>query len=308
MEKDIIFGMVADVHQNCLGRDVSDGITKFVNEAVERKADFIIQLGDFVQPDAMGQKLLDEWNKFPGPRYHVLGNHDMEGTTKEHIMQFQGQKEKYYSFDCGDYHFIVLDTNYFRIADQYYDYYDKEHYGPGRSNCYIPPEELRWLAADIDATDKRCFVFTHAVLAVGDWAIYNIHALRDVFWLANQKAGYNKVTMCFSGHDHADEYRFKGGIHYMIVNSMSHKFIDPNCTTLSTHAADVVKDYGRSDYVIPFKEPLYAFVRLKKNGLIQIIGKQSEYVGNSPLEVHWEHYASPQIAYREVWMNGIGEL
>jgi hypothetical protein len=47
---------------------------------------------------------------------------------------------------------------------------------------------------------------------------------------------------------------------------------------------------------------------LKENGLIQIIGKQSEYDGNSPLELHWEHYASPEISYREVWMNGIGEL
>jgi len=70
----------------------------------------------------------------------------------------------------------------------------------------------------------------------------------------------------------------------------------------------VEKDYGELKYVIPYKEPLYAFVRLKPNGLIQIIGKQSEYVGNSPMELHWEHYASPQISYRELWMNGYGEL
>jgi len=38
------------------------------------------------------------------------------------------------------------------------------------------------------------------------------------------------------------------------------------------------------------------------------MGKQSEYDGYSPMELHWEHYASPQISYREVWMNGHGEL
>jgi hypothetical protein len=114
--------------------------------------------------------------------------------------------------------------------------------------------------------------------------------------------------MVLSGHDHADAYRFKDGIHYYVVNSMSHKFIGSLYTEYSSCAKAVAADYGEAKWLIPYKDPLYAFVRLKANGLIQIIGKQSEYDGNSPMELHWEHYASPEISYREVWMNGIGEL
>ncbi|MBE7024751.1 MAG: hypothetical protein E7408_01690 [Ruminococcaceae bacterium] len=307
MGKDILFGICADAHQS-IQNDISGRIRAFVEEASKRKADFIIQLGDFVLPDASGEKALAAWNKFSGPRYHVLGNHDTEMGGKEAVMSFQGQKEKYYSFDAGDYHFIVLDTNYFKYGDDFIDYKDLNYRASESFNCYIPPFQLKWLAEDLDKTDKRCFIFTHAALCVGDWVVYNLHEFMDVLWLANQKAGFNKVTMCFSGHDHADAYLFKGGIHYVLVNSLSHKYIGPKYTQHSSHATTVEKEYGKLDYVVPYKDPLYAFVRLKENGLIQIMGKQSEYVGNSPMELHWEHYASPQISYREVWMNGIGEL
>lgn len=307
MKKEILFGICADVHQS-EERDNTWRMERFIDEATERNADFIIQLGDFVLPDEAGARLLKEWNRFQGPKYHVLGNHDTEGPGgKKAVMEFQGQKENYYSFDMGNYHFIVLDNNYMKNNGEYEDY----HEGNQRKdcfNCYIPDVQLEWLAKDIDATDKRCFIFTHAALAVGDWVVYNLHHLMDVFYLANQKAGYNKVTMCFSGHDHADAYLFKGGVHYQLINSMSHKYIGTNYSHYSSKCKEVEEYYGKTDWLVPYKEPLYAFVRLKENGLIQIIGKQTEYVGNSPLELHWEHYTAPQISYREVWMNGMGEL
>jgi predicted phosphodiesterase len=111
MAKELLFGICADVHHT-ESKNEAWRVKKFVEEANERKADFIIQLGDFILPDASGRALLDEWDKFNGDKYHVLGNHDSEHGGKEQVMQFQGQKAKYYSFDAGDYHSIVLDTNY----------------------------------------------------------------------------------------------------------------------------------------------------------------------------------------------------
>ncbi len=306
MKKEILFGICADVH-HLKDKDEKWRMEKFVKEANERKADFIIQLGDFILPDQSGKEMLEVWNKFEGEKYHVLGNHDSEHGGKETMMAFQGQKAKYYSFDKGNYHFIVLDTNYFKNGNEYVDYHHG-NYHCDFFNCYIPDFELEWLKNDLDSTDKRCFIFTHATLAIGDWVVYNIHELQDILWMANEKAGFNKVTMCFAGHDHADAHLFKGGIHYMIVNSMSHKYIGDKYPRKSSNAKKVEEYYGKLKTVIPYKDPLYAFVRLKENGLIQIIGKQSEYDGNSPLELHWEHYVSPQISYRELWMNGHGEL
>lgn len=302
----VLFGICADVHQSPGYADNAWRVEKFIGEANERKADFIIQLGDFVCPDASGQRVVDIWNRFKGPRYHVLGNHDAEFAGKEAVMRFQGQPEKYYSFDCGNFHFAVLDTNYSRDNGIDRDYSpDNRHSGDG--NCYVSAEELRWLGQDLAATNKRCFLFAHAALAEGDWVVYNLHELQRVLWSENQRAGYNKVTMCFSGHDHADAYLFQGGIHYLLVNSMSHKYIFPECARDSWNAEALRKEYGELRHVVPYRDPLYAFVCLKDNGLIRVIGKQSEYVGASPLEMHWEYYASPQITYREMWMNGFRE-
>lgn len=305
MEKEILFGICADVHHSADWGQNAWRMKRFVDEANEREADFIVQLGDFAMPDAMGRELLDEWEKFEGPRYHVLGNHETETASKEEVMSFLGMPSKYYSFDIGNYHFIVLDSNYEFKNGEYVDY---DHSRYGFHECYIPPEELRWLASDLKSTDKRCFIFLHAACEVGDWRVVNLHAFRGVLWAENERVGYNKVTMVFSGHDHADALRFKGGIYYMLVNSMSLKYIGSPCTDFSSRREDVLRDYGELKHVIPYRDPLYAFVRLKPNGLIQIIGKQSEYDGNSPKELHWEHYASPEIRYREVWMNGLGEL
>jgi len=306
MEKDIIFGICADIHQTAKF-DATDRVKKFIDEAHERGAKFIIELGDFMSNDEAGKRMVAEWNKFNGPTYHVLGNHDCEHGGKPLTMSLTGQKEKYYSFDCGAYHFIVLDTNYYKNNGEYFDY-GGNNYHKDFFNCYIPTEQLEWLAADIDATDKRCFIFTHATLALGDWTVYNLHDFQNVIWHANQKAGFNKVTMCFSGHDHADAYLFKGGVHYMIINSMCHKYIGPMYTEGSSHSKALEAEFGGKLYdKAVYKDALYAFVQLKSNGLIRIIGKQSEYVDYSPLEVHWEHYTAPQISYREFWMNGIGE-
>ena len=304
MKKDIIFGICADVHHGTRSNE-KWRVEKFINEATERGADFIIQLGDLTSFSKEGYEVADVFRRFDGPCYHVLGNHETELSDKAAVLEMLGQKEKYFSFDIGNYHFVVLDTNYLKNGDEYMDYSNLRR---DFSNCYIPPVELKWLEEDLAATDKRCFLFMHATSEVGDWRIQNIHQFRSVLWRTNERAGYNKVTMVFSGHDHADAYRFKGGIHYLIVNSMSHKYIGEPYVEQSSTKDAVCEDYGKLDFIIPYKEPLYAFVRLKPNGLIQIIGKQSEYDGNSPLELHWEHYASPEISYRELWMNGYGEL
>ena len=304
MQKDLLFGLCADVHHS---KDFDERwrLEKFLAEAKERKADFIIQLGDLTSFSDEGREIARLFNSFEGPKYHVLGNHETEFSDKAAVLEMLGQKDKYYSFDAGDYHFIVLDTNYEKQGDKFLDYNCRRH---DFSNCYINPEQLAWLDADLTSTDKRCFIFMHATCEVGDFGIINKNDFRGVLWKANQRVGYNKVTMVVSGHDHTDEYLYKGGIHYLAVNSMSHKYIGATCTEQNSRAAELKAKHGTLRHATFYKDPLYAFVRLKSNGLIQIIGKQSEYVEYSPLEVHWECAASPQISYREFWMNGYGEL
>ena len=95
MEKEILFGICADVHQSEDWGKHAWRMERFTKEANERGADFIVQLGDFTTGGEMGRELLAEWEKFKGPRYHVLGNHETELMSKEEMMAFLGMEKKY---------------------------------------------------------------------------------------------------------------------------------------------------------------------------------------------------------------------
>ena len=151
MEKDILFGICADVHHGSRS-DEKWRVKKFVDEATERGADFIIQLGDFTSFSPEGHEVVKIWNEFSGPSYHVLGNHETELSDMRAVLDMLGQKDNYYSFDAGNYHFIVLDTNYAKIGDEYVHY---ENQRTNFGNCHSPPEQVRWLEADLSATEIR---------------------------------------------------------------------------------------------------------------------------------------------------------
>ena len=76
------FGLIADVHKDVM-HDADSRLKTFVKAMTEQDVDFILQLGDFCIPASYNLPFMTIWNSFPGPRYHVLGNHDMDGNGVE---------------------------------------------------------------------------------------------------------------------------------------------------------------------------------------------------------------------------------
>ena len=109
-EKTLRFAIASDFH----APDVPDGkerVASFIKAAEDENVDFIIELGDFCRLDSNSQIYRDLWNGFEGNKYHVIGNHDMDKYTPEEYVNGMGMSGRYYSFDKGDFHFIVLDGN-----------------------------------------------------------------------------------------------------------------------------------------------------------------------------------------------------
>ncbi len=92
---------MADPHAD-LEPDHMERLESFMTEVDERKPDFILQLGDFCFPKKENAAFLNLWNQYTGLKYHVLGNHDMDISSKEVIMDFLGMPSRYYSFDYND--------------------------------------------------------------------------------------------------------------------------------------------------------------------------------------------------------------
>ena len=109
-EKPVRFAIASDFH----APDIPDGeqrVAALYPGCQRRKCGFHHRIGDFCRLDSASQVYRDLWNSFPGGKHHVIGNHDMDRYTYKEYTQGMNMPGRYYSFDQGDFHFIVLDGN-----------------------------------------------------------------------------------------------------------------------------------------------------------------------------------------------------
>jgi predicted phosphodiesterase len=286
MTKAIRFGVMTDVHSDVV-EDAEDRLRQFINEMNREQVDFIIQLGDFCFPIQENKPFLDIWQKFAGPKYHVLGNHDMDRTNKQAALDFLGIPSSFYSFDSGDFHFVVLDGNFLNLDGVYVDY-DTKNYLKLPENCNnLSPEQLEWLAEDLAQTSKPTVIFCHQNLESPyndhNFGVHNSDAFRDVLRSANNTAGFRKVIACMNGHNHMDGVKVIDDIYFIHINSMSYYFMGRQFTP------------KRAMY----KEPLYATVTLE-NGTLEMKGKSTKFDGPDPLEVGHPNYIGGHVVASKI--------
>jgi predicted MPP superfamily phosphohydrolase len=226
----IRFGLVTDCHY----ADADAVNARFYRESLSKlsacvtrmnaeKVDFLVELGDLKdQNDPPSESRTLEYLQsieavfrgFTGPRYHVLGNHDMDSLSKQ---QFLAQVENtgieavrsYYSFDIRGVHFVVLDANYTADGRDY------DHGNFDWQDAYMPGAEIDWLRQDLAACTGRVVVFIHQRLdGTGPFWVKNAAEVRQVL----EASG--KVLAVFQGHHHEGAYSCLGGIHYYTLPAL----------------------------------------------------------------------------------------
>lgn len=276
------FGIISDTHPDMLP-DSRRRLRKFIQAAIKHEAEFIIQLGDFCHPRPQEKDFLDIWNSFPGARYHVLGNHDMDFAGKGQTMKFWAMPSNYYSFDRGGFHFVVLDANYLYRDGAYQDYARANFYVADEQRAHIPPEQIDWLKADLQATAKPTIIFSHQSLINPCWGIKNRIRLQQLFEEINRQAGFRKVVLCFNGHDHIDFQRRINGIHYVEINSAAYQWLGEKYSCYDRYPKPVYEKFSHLHKVAPYKDALYALVTITDR--VTVKGVQSSWLGPSPAEL-----------------------
>lgn len=241
-------GLITDLHY----ADKPAAGTRYYRESlgklVEAAGQFskhnlnFVELGDLIDAaDAVQteQRYLTainrEFSAISHDRHYVLGNHCVDMLTKAEFLDGVEQKRSYYSFDRGDFHFVVLDAC-FRNDGQPY----------GRKNSKwndtnIPAAEMEWLKADLNSTSKNTVIFAHQRLDVSnDYGVRNCPAVRRVF----EESG--KVLAVFQGHSHENDLNEMEGIHY--------------CTLVAMVEGSGVENSG------------YSVVAIEANGTIRLTG------------------------------------
>ncbi len=225
------FGLVTDVHYaNADPRGANfyrESLAK-LREAIERfRADgaaFVAELGDFKdmqtgEPEARTLEDLiaveAEFQRFGGPTYHVLGNHDVDNLSKAQVLAHVTNTgidaaRSYYAFTGGGIRFIVLDTDFTRDGGDY----DHGHFD--WRDIHVPPPELDWLRAELTAGTSPAIVFAHHRLdGDGTVQVVNRAEVRAIL----EQSG--RVLAVFQGHDHRGAYSRIGGIHYYTLRAMA---------------------------------------------------------------------------------------
>jgi hypothetical protein len=233
------FGVITDLHHaerpNTSSRYYRSALAKtdlFITAMNAARPDFILELGDFKDQDdpAVKEKTLQyltavesHFAAFQGPRYHVLGNHDLDSISKA---EFQARvvntgidpAATYYSFDKGGFHFVVLDGNFKADGTAY----DSGNYTWQDAN--IPAAQRDWLARDLAAHREPTVVFVHQRLDLADTADANIKQGSQVRKILEDS---RQVLAVFSGHDHPGAYKQINGIHYLTLYGTIEGGTDP---------------------------------------------------------------------------------
>ena len=277
--KKLNFGIVTDVHKDLMP-DADRRLEKFINEANERKVDFIIQMGDFCMAETKNKDFLKLWETFNGPKYHILGNHDMDKHSKQEMLDFWGMSKTYYSYDFQGFHFIILDANFLYQDGKFIDYHKSNFYVDANVRTYINHEQIEWFKADLGATDLPTFVLSHQSLWHYQWGVKNRLTLQKIL-----EANKNKVICCFNGHNHLDFHHHQNGIDYLDINSMSYQWMSDKYKSSKRFSKELYDQYKWLPNIASYKDPLYAFVSVNPRGTMSLNGVKSQWTYPSPYDM-----------------------
>jgi predicted phosphodiesterase len=276
VSKKVKFGIVSDVHKDLMP-DANERLQTFIEEAQKRNVDFIIQMGDFCFGETKNKDFIKIWETFKGPKYHILGNHDMDKDSKDEVMDFWGMPKNYYSYDLGGYHFIVLDANYLYQDGKFTDYKYANFYVDRKARAHINDEQIEWFKADLEATTLPTIVFSHQSV----WhTVGNRLAIQKI--LETHK---EKIICSLNGHSHSDYHETQNDVHYIGINSLSYKWVNGKFESKERFPKELYKQYGNLHHIAGYQDPLYAFATLKPNGTMKIEGVKSDWMSPSPYEM-----------------------
>jgi alkaline phosphatase len=250
-------GIITDIHHtnkpDTTSRKYSAALEKIEHfvKVMQGRADFVIELGDYVDtlvddkdPIENLLEIEEIYERFDGPRYHVLGNHEFDNLSRDQLLYNIENTdiptgETYYSYDQNGVHCVVLDADY-TVDEPHlpFDLQDPDDPFWNWTDAWIPQEELDWLAADLAASDLPTVVFTHQLLHrdnTEDHTIKNADIVRGIFEEDGQ------VVAVFSGHDHRGEIAFRNGIHYFVLEGNVGMSLDWSLVS-PTEGLDPIKD------------------------------------------------------------------
>lgn len=228
------FAILNDIHYDEEERIENGVIRKFSKQAEELtisalknlnnsiKPEFIVVLGDLIESrdaktDTRNLKymknLLENNSKIP--IFYCFENHEQRKLELNFVKNILEMKNEYYSFDVGNYHFIVLYSIEVRLEKV------------NNSYNYIDDKQVKWLKNDLKNTSKKTIIFVHHCLSdqnldgnpyfnnrENNCLVKNRKKIREIIEESN------KVLCVFNAHIHWNKVDIHNSTPYITLQSI----------------------------------------------------------------------------------------
>jgi manganese-dependent ADP-ribose/CDP-alcohol diphosphatase len=208
---------------------LEDAITHFNQN---EKLQFVVNLGDLIDRDIESfnpvNSILEKSEK---PVFHVIGNHDLEVEKEQlkFVPEKMGMRELYYSFEKQNWKFIFLNGNgiSFLSTDpetvKQAEKMTQKLQAEGQPNFHswnggIDSGQLSWLNSQLKNAEnkgKKVAIFCHyPLLPLESHTLWNSEEVISIL------EHYSCVKLWMNGHNHAGNYAFQNGIHFINLKGM----------------------------------------------------------------------------------------
>lgn len=204
-----------------------------------QRPDFVLHIGDFIDRDfASFEVMLPIFQGLQMPGYHVLGNHDFSVAAEKKSeviptlgLHALGTGKGYYDISNNNWRFIILNGNDIsaiahpegsvnhtkalsmaealkkRNAPNAYDW-----------NGGVGEEQIGWLKETLTQarrSDQKVILFCHfPVFPPNAHNLYNDDQILEII------DSFPNVAAYINGHNHAGNYSFRDGVHYLTLKGM----------------------------------------------------------------------------------------
>lgn len=278
-EKNMIrFLVFGDLHYD----EMPDGdkrVDELLQHMKECKPDFCVSLGDYCRPSDENKVVVERIRQAGVPVYFAIGNHETDRCRLEDALAFYSMQSPYYSFVCGEYKFLVLDSCYWNKNGKDFSYYGRNYKEEGALFPVIPSDEMEWLKRELQ-DGRKYIIFSHHSL-VNTFRDRGIQNREDVQKLFQGKS----VLLCMNGHDHGDAFSVVNSVSYYTVNSASYMWAG---TQIMSSAA-LAEKYGHLHGILPYKQALHVLVEIDESE-IRINGMDGAYQSVTPEDIGLSDY------------------
>lgn len=280
------FCVFTDLHYDVIP-DGDRRIYELIQECKDKRAEFVIELGDLCNPTEENHKILDLFIAEGIPCYCSIGNHNTDFCLPEQVLSFLGLTKGYYSVIRENVKFVFLDANYIKTESGCAPECKANFKTSNDKNPYIPKEQIEWLKREIADENYFYIICSHQSLAndfiAGNRSrgIINREAVRKV--LEERNSLCRKILFCINGNDHGDDIKLINGIYYYSLNSAS--YIWHGVKQTYNYSKDIHEKYPHLKDLILYEEPLHVIVTIDKNGNVEIKGMNGHYQNITPEDI-----------------------